>query len=544
MAQVRVENARLKLIYLVLLPALVVAASVLGYYTYLTARQFERLGEQSIAESSLLLLQDKAERIEQQIIAADNQTFAGIDLEDPNSVQEWKLKAEEISPSIRALIVLDADMHILGFAARASAADQRSFRRLFMTRMLQDLELATLEPDRLKHLHKSYGGSNYLISYKLVMHDNKRIYLAAHHDTGYLVREVLSEALPNERGQPTTNVVDQDNRRVFGPSLTEGGDYVVGRRFPTTLYQWRIQAAPTTAPLLKEKRHTSQLNQVALIALSLGIILVAVGFILYAADKERRLADMKSDFIANVSHELKTPLSVIRMFGEMLLTRRAGEESKRAEYLEIICSEAERLSGLIENVLDFAALERGKRRYAMRNCNILEVAQRAVDTLHYRFEREGIVVHVAHTGAAAHGLADEQALLLVIINLLDNAVKYGNGTPIDVAVETLDHEIRVTVRDRGPGISEVDRKRVFERFYRTAGNQGRRGSGIGLAIVKRIAEEHRGRAWAGSAEGGGAVVGFAIPRRDPTLVGDLPDGESRVGVIDSESTADSVARDG
>jgi two-component system, OmpR family, phosphate regulon sensor histidine kinase PhoR len=538
------ENPRLRLIYLVLLPALVVAACVLGYYAYLTARQFERLGEQSIAESSLLLLQDKADRIEQLIIAADNQAFAAIDLDDEGSVQQWKQRAEELSPSVRALIVLDADRHIHGYTARASANDQRQFRRLFMTRMLQDLELAQLEPNRLMHLHRSYDGRSYLISYKAVVHDGRTYYFAAHHDTGYLVRNVLADVLRNEAGQPVQNVIDQDNHRVFGPSLAEGGDYVVGRRFPTTLYLWRLQVAPTTAPLLKEKRHTSRVNQVALIALSLAIILTAVVFILYAADKERRLANMKSDFIANVSHELKTPLSVIRMFGEMLLTRRVGDEAKREEYLEIICSETERLSGLIENVLDFAALDRGKKRYEMRNCDLGEIAQRAIDTLHYRFEREGIAVRLRLIGDPPRGLLDEQAMLLVIINLLDNAVKYGAGTPIDVSVATVQREIQLTVRDRGPGIAAADRKRVFERFYRTPSSRKARGSGIGLAIVKRIAEEHHGRVWAGSADDGGAMVGFAIPRREPIAQGDSGR-EAPAGAIDSDrQPADIVARNG
>ena len=541
------ENARLKLIYLVLVPALVIAACVLGYFTFVTARQFERLGEQSIAESSLLLLQDKVERIEQYIISADNQAFGAVDLDDPSSVQEWKMHAEEISPSIRALIVLDGQGHIAGYAARASAEDQRAFRRLFTTRMLPDLELDKLERDRLMHLHRSYGGRNYLISYKTVEHDGARVYLVAHHDTGYLVRAVFPELLPNEPGQPTQNVIDQDNHRVFGPSLSEVADYVVGRRFPTTLYTWRLQAAPTTAPLLQEKRHTSRINQVALITLSLAIILMAVGFILYAADKERRLADLKSDFIANVSHELKTPLSVIRMFGEMLLTKR-GSESKQQEYLEIICSESERLSGLIENVLDFAALERGKRRYELRSCDMLDLARRAVDTLHYRFEREGISVKIVHTGEAAHARLDDQAILLVIINLLDNAVKYGGGGAIELAVHTRGAEIEVSVRDHGPGISEADRKRLFERFYRGKSSGGTRGSGIGLAIVKRIAEEHHGRAFARNAPGGGAVVGFTVPRRDPTSVKTPLDAPApapdEAGAIDSDQRIDIVARNG
>ncbi|MDH5672445.1 MAG: HAMP domain-containing histidine kinase [Myxococcales bacterium] len=506
-------SPRLKLTYLVLLPALIIAACTLGYYTFLTAAQFERLGEKSIAESSLLLLQDKVDRIETQIIAADNRAFALIDLAAPASVQHWKREAEELSPSIRSLLLLDASNRIVSLATRASKREERKFRRLFVARILPKLELEGLAENRLKHLHTRHDGRNFLISYTMRWHRGQRHYLAAHHDTGYLVREVLPAVVGDEPGQPRHNVLDQDNRRVFGPSLVESGDYVVGKRFPTTLYQWRLQVAPTSAPLLEAKGRSSRVNQVALIALSLVIIFLAIGFILYAADKERRVANLKSEFIATVSHELKTPLSVIRMFGEMLLSRRVRDQSKQQEYLEIICSETERLSGLIENVLDFAALERGKRSFQFEDTDLAALARRAIETMRYRFEREGVSVTLHCESAPLRGRVDAQALNLVIINLLDNAVKYGDGSPIDVRLSSEAGEIRIEVRDRGPGIPEQHRKRVFERFFRstTSATTGARGSGIGLAIVKRIADEHHGHVWATDAEGGGAVVGLAIP---------------------------------
>ena len=531
------ETSRLRFVYAVLVPALVVAACVLGYYTYLTAAQFERLGEKSLAESSLLLLEDKVEQIERQIIAADNKAFGLIELEDPESLGAWKRQAEALSPSIRAMIVLNSRAHIVALTARASRKDEAAFRTDFRAHILPDLELDTLRDNRLKHLHRAYDGRNFLISYKRVWYRGRAYFLVAHHDTGYLVRQVFPTVFGNQPGQPTHNVLDQDNVRVFGPSLVEAGDYVVGRRFPTTLYMWRLQVAPTSAPLLEAKGRSSRFNQVALIALSLAIILLAVAFIIYAADRERRLASMKSEFIATVTHELKTPLSVIRMFGEMLLERRVKNQSKQQEYLEIICSETERLSGLIENVLDFAALERGKRPYTMRDADLGEVAQRAIETMRYRFEREGVEVRYSQRGSSPRVLVDEQAILLVIINLLDNAVKYGGGGSIELSVEARDAEIQLEVRDHGPGIPRRDRRRVFERFYRTDTSQGARGSGIGLAIVKRIAEEHRGRVWVDDAVGGGAVVGFAIPRREPTLATDTPS-------IDSKPTAGIVVRNG
>ncbi len=542
------DGSRFKLVYRLLLPAIAIATCVLGYYTYLTAVQFQQLGEQSLAESSLWLVRDRVNRLEQTIIGADNQVFGVVNLDEPeHALDDWKNRAEEISPSVRAVVVLDVQRRVVDAEARASERDKQKFLHLFLREVVQDMKLETLPFKVLYHLHKNYEGRSYLISYQAVHHHGRRFYLALHHDTGYLIRTVFPDLFKSESGKEWHNVVDEDNRRIFGPNLASAGDYVVGLRFPTTLYGWRLQVAPRTAPLLNAKGQTSRFNQAALIALSLAVILIAVAFILYAADKERRLARLKSDFIANVSHELKTPLSVIKMFGEMLLTKRVRDETKQEEYLEIICSESERLSGLIENVLDFAALEHGKPKYEMHQADMGEVVQRAVETFRYRFEREGAEVRVHRVGDPPHARVDEQAITLAVINLLDNAVKYGGGTAVDVTVATLAAEIEIRVRDHGRGIPEIDRKRVFERFYRGQSSGQARGSGIGLSLVKHIAEAHHGHAWAGNADGGGAVVTLSLPRRDPTLRAGRQEargGKLAEGAIDSPQPTDIVAPHG
>lgn len=505
---------RFRGVYAVLLPAIITAGGVLSYYTYQTAAQFERLGEKSIAQSILLLLEDKLNRLEQQIITADNSTFAAVDFGDRDALLDaWRLEAERVSPSVRAVLVLDHRRRVVGMEARASKTDASTFRSVFMRHILPDLELDKVAVGRLKHLHAVYGARSYLISYKAVQHDDETFYLAAHHDTGYLVRTVFPELFRGESGNQIYNVVDDENHLVFGPSLVHSGDYVVGRRFPTTLYGWRLQVAPQEAPLLQAKGRTRRVNQAALISLSLAIIVLGVGFLLYAADKERRLNALKSEFIANVSHELKTPLSVVRMYAEMLLTKRVPDVDKQQRYLETICSESERLTGLIENVLDFAALERGKRRYQMQDGSLGDVIGRAVDTFRHRFEYAKVDVSLQVEGALPSVRMDEQAIMLAAINLLDNAVKYGAGSPIAVTVLFDKRDVRVSVRDHGPGIPPQDLKRVFERFYRTRHNQHMRGSGIGLALVRHIAEDHGGRAWAENAQDGGAIVSFSVPRQ-------------------------------
>jgi two-component system phosphate regulon sensor histidine kinase PhoR len=444
---------------------------------------------------------------------------------------------------VRAAVLLDVQHRVVDSEARATDRDAQQFMRLFLKQIVPDMKLEPLPYNVLNHLHKSYEGRSYLISYYAVRQHGRRYYVTMHHDTGYLIRTVFPRLFRSETGKEWHNIVDEDNRRVFGPNLASAGDYVVGLRFPTTLYGWRLQVAPKTAPLLKATGRTNRFNQAALIGLSLAVILVAVALILYAAHKERRLARLKSDFIANVSHELKTPLSVIRMFGEMLLTKRVRDAAKEEQYLEMICSESERLSGLIENVLDFAAFERGKRTFEMHENDVNEIVARAIETLRYRFEHEGASVRLYTQGALPEVAVDEQAILLAVINLLDNAVKYGGSSLVEVSVEARMDNVRIRVRDHGPGIPTNDLNRVFERFYRGAGRGKQRGSGIGLALVKYIAEAHGGRAWAENASDGGAIVAMSLPRhanRHRTFT----DRTHLEGSIDSHEPTDIVPRHG
>ncbi|MDB4991090.1 MAG: Phosphate regulon sensor protein PhoR, partial [Myxococcaceae bacterium] len=191
--------------------------------------------------------------------------------------------------------------------------------------------------------------------------------------------------------------------------------------------------------------------------------------------------------------------------------QRISSEDKLKQNLEIICREAERLSSLIENVLDFAALERGKQSYAPEEADVGEIVARAIETVRHRLE--GTEIRTFGTEAPPRVLVDAQAVLLATINLLDNALKYGEGTPIDVTVEVHRRELSISVRDRGPGIPRGDVKRVFDRFYRVRRpGQQQRGSGIGLSLVKHIADAHGGRAWADNAVDGGAIVSFSVAR--------------------------------
>lgn len=507
------EGWRTRLVYWGVLPTIAAAAGILGYFSYQSAAQFAALGEQSIVQTTVLLVDEKVDRVEQQIINADNSVFHLVDLDAPERLEEsWLVLAERISPSVKALLVVDDSGNIVTHASRLGTRGRRDFLKVFVERILPDLELERRSVGQLRHLHRHYAERSYLISYKAVRFERRRYYLVAYHDTGYFVRDVFPSLFATEDGESRYNVVDDDNRRIYGPSLSRAGDYLVGRRFPSTLYNWRLQIAPKQAPLLAARRRSGFVTEVGLIGLSFGIILLGVMFLIYAATKESRLNVLRSEFVANVSHELKTPLSVVRMFAEMLLTKRVKSKEKEQQYLEIICRESERLSALIENVLDFSALERGKQMYQMRNADLLDVVLRAIDTFRFRLEREGLEVRLTHPDELPPVRFDEQAILLAIMNLLDNAVKYGASEgPVELILEPGRRHLYVRVRDHGPGIPSGELRRVFDRFYRVRADHDTRGSGIGLSLVKRIVEAHGGKAWAENAQGGGAVVSFSLP---------------------------------
>jgi two-component system phosphate regulon sensor histidine kinase PhoR len=237
--------------------------------------------------------------------------------------------------------------------------------------------------------------------------------------------------------------------------------------------------------------------------------------ILFAAARERKLSNLKGDFVANVSHELKTPLSLVRMFGELLQSGRVESEEKRAQYLQIIVSESERLGALIENVLDFAKVERGKAAYDFVESDVGEVAARAVEACRLRADRQGVALEFSVAPGLPSVKLDERAIEIAVINLVDNALKYApDGECVRIDVQSIDRYIEIAVSDLGPGIPVEDRKRVFERFERGKGTAGTRvrGSGIGLALVKHIAEAHGGRARVEDAEPHGSRFSITLRR--------------------------------
>jgi len=226
----------------------------------------------------------------------------------------------------------------------------------------------------------------------------------------------------------------------------------------------------------------------------------------------RRLETVRRDFVANASHEIKTPLTAIRGFAETLLSNDLPPRDAR-NYLEIILRHSERLSRLVEDLLELSRLESGKSVLEPEALDVAALVAKLCRDLEPRLQDRGISVRIGAEGAP-RAFADVRAVEQILQNLLDNAVKYSDpDREIEVRIGAREDMVRVDVADQGIGIPEGDRTRIFERFYRVdrarARDQG--GTGLGLSIVKHLVQASGGEVWVESTPGVGSTFSFTLP---------------------------------
>jgi two-component system phosphate regulon sensor histidine kinase PhoR len=498
----------------VIVPVVLAAAIALGAYSFRYAAQLSSASEQSLRAPYRLLLEQTIEHIDNSIIDSDRSLFELVDIEHLSDfAQRWSYIVR-VSPAIEGVLLLDEKLELLpgGHQYKGKRSDAEAFRALFMKQILPDLPLADLKVDYHKHEHREYNGRDYLISYIKKSHHDRTFYVVLKVSLEYVQRNLFPDVFDELAGKVLFCVRDGQGRIVYGEPVGQPGNYVYEKHFPTTLYLWRLQMAPPDAARLANEGAARRRSEFLLITMMLGTILAGIGFLFYATWKESRANELKSDFISNVSHELKTPLSLIRMFGELLALGKLKSPEKGKEYAEIITREAERLSRLIDNVLDFARMERGRAAYEFLPGRLDEVVERALDVYRHRVEREGLKLTTKIDTELPETLLDENAMTLLLLNLLENAVKYGRGE-IAVYLTRQGNMLRLVVGDQGPGIPADEQRRIFDRFYRTRQARGTnvRGSGIGLSLVKHIAEAHGGSVTVDSEPGKGAAFIVDIP---------------------------------
>jgi two-component system phosphate regulon sensor histidine kinase PhoR len=236
--------------------------------------------------------------------------------------------------------------------------------------------------------------------------------------------------------------------------------------------------------------------------------------VLHDITELRRLERVRRDFVANVSHEFKTPLTAIQGFAETLLSGALDDKANRKHFVEIIREHARRLARLTDDLLKLSRIEAGRLELEIRPIRVEALVSGCVETARLNAKSRGlqIVVDLQQNAPAVRG--DGAQLGEVLQNLLDNALQYTpSGGQIEVKARANGHNIVFTVTDTGIGIPESDLERIFERFYRVDAARSREagGTGLGLAIARHIVDAHGGRIWVESAVGQGSRFHFSIP---------------------------------
>jgi signal transduction histidine kinase len=226
------------------------------------------------------------------------------------------------------------------------------------------------------------------------------------------------------------------------------------------------------------------------------------------------VAKLKSDFVSNVSHELRTPLALIRLYAETLELGRVQAREKVDEYYRIIRKESERLTALINNILDFSRIEAGRKEYDFRETDIADLVRNTLESYRDQIEQQGFAFEEQIEPNIPIVQVDREAIARSVVNLVNNALKYSaNDKFIGVKLYRANGSVKLEVIDRGIGIARNEQAKIFEKFYR-AGDplvHNTKGSGLGLSLVRHIALAHGGNIDVESTPGKGSKFTLWLP---------------------------------
>ncbi|HEX3142935.1 MAG TPA: HAMP domain-containing sensor histidine kinase, partial [Pyrinomonadaceae bacterium] len=247
----------------------------------------------------------------------------------------------------------------------------------------------------------------------------------------------------------------------------------------------------------------------------LSLMMIAgVALTKHMVGKEIAVAKLKSDFVSNVSHELRTPLALIRLYAETLELGRITTREKKHQYYRIIRKESERLTALINNILDFSRIEAGRKEYEFRDTDIADLVRNTLDSYRYQIEQQGFQLDEAIDTELPAVRIDREAIARALVNLVNNALKYSKDDKyIGVKLYRDNGSVKLEVADHGIGIARRDQAKIFEKFYR-AGDplvHNTKGSGLGLSLVRHITEAHGGEIEVESAPGAGSKFIMSLP---------------------------------
>jgi signal transduction histidine kinase len=330
------------------------------------------------------------------------------------------------------------------------------------------------------------------------------------------LEEALKKSYPDGADQNViVTAYDAGDKPVISTQQAKGQDDEIKTNLP---YFYNFKVGIRSRHMTPEQwAHWNFNYSLGLLLLMTAVLIGGIVLALRTASREMRLSQMKADFVSNVSHELRTPLASIRVFGEFMKLGRVEDPSKIREYGEHIETESRRLTQLINNILDFSKIESGRKTYNFERSQLEEVIAETLKTCDVRLRQSGYrLVFQSQTRPLPPAVFDRDAIAQALMNLLDNAVKYSEQSDkkeVVVRVSERGGRVDISVTDHGMGVPHSEQKKIFEKFYRVSTGlvHDVKGSGLGLSLVKHIAEAHRGTVSVESEPGRGATFTISLP---------------------------------
>ena len=370
------------------------------------------------------------------------------------------------------------------------------------------------------HVFEKYDGGSIQFGYFQLPASSKGVAatLGYQFDGDKIVSDLLPGILNNVNlGRDVgIGILDETGRSRFAQMQVSGSAYLAMESFDKILPFWKVVMIHPEGKSVDELVSREKWVYLALLAGTFLVMITGILLTMRAAAHELELSRLKTEFVSNVSHELKTPLSLIRMFGETLESGMVQDEAKRGEFYRIIRSESERLTRLINNVLDFSKIEAGIKRYNFQEVELGGVVSKALEAYRLEIRNLGFTIDCRLPSTPIMARIDPDAVCEALLNLLDNAAKYsGEDKHIAVSLESSAPWIRISVADRGVGIPRDELHSIFDKYYRSRSQKTREtaGSGLGLTLVKHIIEAHGGRVEVESEVGQGSTFTLLIPMK-------------------------------
>ena len=307
-------------------------------------------------------------------------------------------------------------------------------------------------------------------------------------------------------------ISDENNHVLYANAPAKNG-YLLETNFDRPFSNWKASIGLKDTNL-DELARNSFMHMAGATLLVLLVLLGGIALAIRATDREARLAQAKSNFVSNVSHELKTPLSLLSLFSEILELGRVNSEEKKTEYYRILRHESLRLNKMIDNILDFSKIEAGRKTYNFAAGDVAEVIENVLSSYRYQIVNSGFDVQTNIQPDLPAVLIDRDAMSQAISNLLDNAIKYSREVKqLSITTERRGSDLSIEVADKGIGIPRAEQAKVFEKFYRVGNGlvHDVKGSGLGLSLVKHIVEAHQGTISVESDVGKGTRFTILLP---------------------------------